>query len=73
LPADTSSTNGDAHIDDYMPLHVVSNVTNVPQQAPQVLDTGAHDDLEQHTAENSAENDTENEANESQTDAEQGT
>ncbi|KAK1613284.1 hypothetical protein QYE76_036957 [Lolium multiflorum] len=34
---DTSSTNGDAHIDDYMPLHVVSNVTNVPQQAPQKM------------------------------------
>jgi hypothetical protein len=25
----TSSTSGDAHIDDYIPLHVVPNVTNV--------------------------------------------
>jgi hypothetical protein len=29
FPIHTSSTHGDAHIDDYMPLPVVPNVTNV--------------------------------------------
>jgi hypothetical protein len=30
FPTHTSSIHGDAHIDDYMWVHVVPNVTNVP-------------------------------------------
>jgi hypothetical protein len=39
FPLHTSSTHGDAHVDDYMPLLVVPNVTNVHQPASKVFDT----------------------------------
>jgi hypothetical protein len=39
IPLHTCSTHGDAHVDDYMPLSVVPNVTNVPPHALDIVDT----------------------------------
>jgi hypothetical protein len=58
FPTHTSSTHGDAHIDDYMSLPVVPNVTNVP--ASDMSHTATQVDAQQNTSDTSVEKNTTN-------------
>jgi hypothetical protein len=46
FPLQNASTHGDAHVDDYMPLPIVPNVTIVPLHVSNIIDTTFQVDVE---------------------------